>query len=153
MAIKARTYGTVEHFFSSRWGDINKRTINGSCPGKGASAKWYRAKGIELRMSREEFRAWVNSKAEIIKAIYAAGDVPSIDRIDSYKHYEINNLQIIPYSENCRKRERSKWKNPPVICCITCGNVCERTTFRNGKKETFKRFIKKKYCSKECRYA
>ena len=68
----------------------------------------YLRRGIELRMTYEEFRDWCYTKREEIEQMYRNNEVPSIDRKDSNGHYEINNLQVIPFLENCRKDATKK---------------------------------------------
>lgn len=59
--------------------------------------KYYRGKGIKLLMSPEDFKTlWFRDRAFDLNR-------PSIDRIDSNGHYEINNCRFIEISENVRK--------------------------------------------------
>lgn len=98
---------TWKGFASERWGALNSRTVNGSHP------NWvnpqhlvYLRAGTELRMTREEFMGWCETRAAQIEQMYRDGLRPSLDRIDSLGHYSLDNIQLLPLSENCRKWQR-----------------------------------------------
>jgi len=60
----------------------------------------YARNGIKVIWSFEEFSKWFTSNKERFYSIRSAGEVPSIDRIDSRKHYEESNCRMIPNSVN-----------------------------------------------------
>lgn len=98
---------TWRGFAVRRWTSINTRTINGSYP------RWYDKinarylkKGVRLEMTREEFNVFCELHKDLIENMYTNGQIPSIDRINPDGHYSINNIQIISFSENCRKSRR-----------------------------------------------
>lgn len=98
---------TWQGFESQRWAQINHRTVNGAKPyWTNPQHMVYLSAGIELRMTRDQFREWCRSRAEQIEQMYRDGLRPSIDRIDGTGHYAVENLQLLPLSENCRKRQR-----------------------------------------------
>lgn len=60
---------------------------------------------IECRIGRtmEEARSWLRENLlDEIKAVMEQGGIPSIDRIDSSKHYEDGNLRILDKVEHAR---------------------------------------------------
>lgn len=98
-------------WISKSWGRLNERTINGSRPNwKNPGLARYLKKGIELRMTRDEFIDKIQESREVYEALIKAGEKPSIDRIDSTKHYQVDNIQIISHRENARRGAVSKWK-------------------------------------------
>lgn len=89
----ARVRGTIEYFKSNTWGNLQKRTINGTSPHpKNIS---YLRKGVELRLTKNEFYTWCDSQSATILAMYAANIKPSINRIDPDGHYELSNIEIL----------------------------------------------------------
>lgn len=62
---------------------------------------------VEVRMTRDEFLAWaIPAYTEWYRTHPAEN--PSIDRIESDKHYESGNLQLLTLSENSLKTKRLK---------------------------------------------
>ena len=59
----------------------------------------YGGRGIELKISREDFIAWY------IREAGGRFDL-TIDRIDNDGHYELGNMQLITKTENSRKAHR-----------------------------------------------
>lgn len=105
------TKGTLGHFKLRRWGDLNKRTVNGASPSKDKKViKNYLSKGIELRITRDEFIAWCDSNAELIEQLWSQGEVPSIDRIDPKGHYELSNMRIRSLRENQDDGRAARWE-------------------------------------------
>lgn len=106
MAKKQETRGTIQHFIRYRWKDINKRTINGTQSKRvfRINNASYLRKGIEVRMTRDEFKRFCLENERHIMALYASGDTPSIDRIDPNGHYEIGNIRILSLSQNRGRR-------------------------------------------------
>lgn len=102
---KARTRGTLEFFKTQTWGNLNKRTVNGSKFNE--KHKSYRRKNIQLLITKQQFYDWCDSQKQIIIDLYKKGDTPSVDRIDNNGHYEISNMQILPHKENVSK-DKSK---------------------------------------------
>ena len=71
--------------------------------------------GKELLM-REQFYAWAWSSpkfhtlfAEWEAAGYPRRLAPSVDRIDSDYGYTLENMEWVPFHENCRRGTYSKW--------------------------------------------
>lgn len=100
----ARVNGTIEYFKCNTWNNIRKRVINGKPDSRNAS---YIRRGVELRITKEEFYKWCDSNSALILEIYAQAKTPSIDRIDPTGHYELSNIQILEFGENRNKR----WKD------------------------------------------
>ena len=79
MAAPTATRGTLAHFATGRWRDLNKRCVNGSCPQWGhKGVESYLREGIRLEMTRVEFFAWCEAKWPEIEAMYVAGVTPSL---------------------------------------------------------------------------
>lgn len=93
----ARRRGTIEYFKCTTWNNIRKRVINGKPTPNNRS---YIAKGIELRVSKEEFYSWCDTQRDLILSMR----MPSIDRVDNMGHYELGNIQILEHSDNAKKQ-------------------------------------------------
>lgn len=79
----------------------------------GSETKAYKVyKNIKIKMSRLEFYDFCDLNKEVIMNFYSQGITPSINRIDSSGHYELNNIEIIPHSENAAMGK--KYKKPIV---------------------------------------
>lgn len=98
--------GTLSHFKKYRWKDLNKRTINGSQSVRLAKKNnsSYRNKQVELQLTKDEFYSFCDDNQQVIKSIYESGEVPSIGRVDSNGHYSLDNMRIIPLSQNIRRK-------------------------------------------------
>jgi hypothetical protein len=99
----AKVRGTLEYFKCQTWGNIKRRTVNSKEFINFDRFKTYKNKGIELRMSKQEFYAWVDFVWPQIEALYQLGLTPSIDRIDNDGHYQLDNIQILELRENIAK--------------------------------------------------
>jgi len=55
-------------------------------------------------MTKSEFYFWAKPRYEEFLETHS-GVRPSVDRIDSYGHYELGNLQVISFSENSKKAQ------------------------------------------------
>lgn len=97
----SKTKGTLAYFKRTRWKHMNTRCYNGKYPDKSRS---HYQKGILLNMSKTEFYAFCDANQDKILDMYLDGKVPSLDRIDSNKHYSLNNIQIMELTENVRKK-------------------------------------------------
>ena len=95
----ARTYNrlhitkkekTKEQIIKSYWHSMNSRVKKGI----------YLEKGINVEWTFPEFSKWFNSKWGRFEEIKQAGEIPSIDRIDSNSNYCVNNCRMIPMSVN-----------------------------------------------------
>lgn len=100
----SRRNGTIEHFKVTRWCDMNKRVIRQS---------EYIKKGIKVTMSKKEFYFWCECQKPIIFYMFSVGVKPTIDRIDGNANYSLNNIQILSWSDNCKKQPRQPSK--PII--------------------------------------
>lgn len=62
--------------------------------------KYYGKKGVKFFITLQEIKAlWFRDKAYKMK-------VPSIDRIDTYGNYVLENCRFIELSENCKRPKR-----------------------------------------------
>lgn len=96
-----------KEFARIRLAGIQRRTVNGNNPDwDNPACARYLDRGIELRMTRDEWYSWCESQAETIDQIIADGNTPSIDRIDPAGHYEPGNIQVITFSENVARSNR-----------------------------------------------
>ena len=98
---KSQTHGTMAYFKLNRWSGIKSRT-NPSDKKYGISA--YAKRGIKLKMTKDEFYMFCDLNEKKIMQMWqkkALGDAPSINRIDSMKHYSLDNIEIITQRQNC----------------------------------------------------
>lgn len=90
MIHKGSTYtDPIKYFIAHRWAGIKRRLKY--------HPEFY--SHVELKITREEFSDWCHGQKDLILSL----DKPSIDRIDSNKHYELENMQIIEFKKNCSK--------------------------------------------------
>ena len=148
-------------FINNVWHGINYRTINGihfETGRKSRSNRLYITKGIEVRFTRNEFRMWCLKRLRRIRAIYATGKIPSVDRINPLGHYELHNLRIIPSHINCKgggigvaRNKAKEFEQLAPRYCATCGEKLRRLKFKGaGKLESMKPFLARKTCSQSC---
>lgn len=100
---------TPAGFTSRKWGAINRRTVNGSCPdwNNPSISYSYLDKGICLEITKEELRQIVDRDWHIIEDLWNQGKTPSIDRINPNGHYSVDNIRFIDLIENCRRTGRA----------------------------------------------
>ena len=130
---------------------LTKRTRNQqyrSTPGGAAGCAWNRLTSragakyghrqcyaaIEVRMTRAEFVAWATPEYARWFA-ERPGVTPSLDRIDSTKHYELGNLQLIPVEANRYKNSRHRNKDAPegFWWCCRCQAYVTTADFDRNK--------------------
>lgn len=112
---KARQNGTIEYFKSNTWSNLQKRCINCKPHIKNIS---YIIKGIELRMTKDEFYGFCELNRQLIEQMYSENVKPSIDRIDHEDHYSLVNIRIISNEENRKEsnyRNREKFLNASTL--------------------------------------
>lgn len=110
-----------------------------------------------VHFTRNEFAAWCEKQREHILSIYAF-DKPSIDRIDPWTGYSLDNMQIIPFRENCRQGGEVKCINKTnemealyVKYCLACGLRLTRKQY-GAKWEPTPQFKKRLTCGKSCSF-
>lgn len=81
---------TKEQIIKSYWNSMNSRIKKGS----------YLEKNIKVEWTFEEFTEWFNLRWGRFEEIKKAGEVPSIDRINSNANYCVSNCRMIPASVN-----------------------------------------------------
>jgi len=74
----------------------------------------YHGKGIECKITREEFMGFWYSNRSIIEKIIAEGGKPSVDRIDSDGNYCLSNIRIISQRVNSSHKEQCSSKTKGV---------------------------------------
>jgi hypothetical protein len=80
---------------SQKYSDMKQRCDNTKC----RLYKNYGAKGIKVKISKEQFYHWfLDNYAEFLKKF--PNEIPSISRIDHSKDYEFGNIEIISVSAN-----------------------------------------------------
>lgn len=60
----------------------------------------YLKKDIKLLITKEEWIAFWKSNEEIVMNIISLGGIPSVDRIDKMKDYQLDNIRIISQERN-----------------------------------------------------
>lgn len=78
--------GVMKKYFRS----MNERVKKGS----------YKKKGIKVLLSLEQFSKFWFENLEQMKKIQDAGFVVSIDRIDSFGNYSLENIRVLPLHLN-----------------------------------------------------
>lgn len=93
---------TFEYFKMSGWHKINSRTINGTNPawGNSLAKKYYLDKKIKIKLTREQWLNFCKRHKKRIETIYKSGQLVGINRINSDKHYELGNIQIVSHKRN-----------------------------------------------------
>lgn len=86
----AKKEKTKEQIVKSYWHSMNSRIKKGI----------YLEKGIKVEWTFQEFSEWFNTKWDRFETIKQAGEIPSIDRIDSNLNYCVANCRMIPMSVN-----------------------------------------------------
>lgn len=141
-------------FITTTWHNINRRTVNGSYPDlKSTSTKAYIEHGTKLEFTQQEFIDWCQKQKDKILSLQR----PSIDRIDSWGNYTLDNIQIIPFEENCRQggeikqlRTTERMERLFLKYCPVCNLRLTRKQTRSGKWEPTPAFKKRLTCGKEC---
>lgn len=128
--------GSPEYIKSSYWTTLNQRCVNGSQTIARNDSKRndaYARKGVELLLSKEQFDQWVDKNWQAFASLYAEGKTPSIDRIDSTKGYEPENMQVIDLKLNMRK-DRTK---PVIRTSIFDGSTKRYECAKDAKVDGF----------------
>lgn len=101
----------------------------------------YGGRGIKFNIDRKDFYSKFKKKVDIM---LKAGKTPSIDRIDSDGHYEMNNIQIVHFADNTDemrqrlserfKQDRILAEQAPTKICNACDQEFPTTTFWKKKE-------------------
>lgn len=95
--------------------NILKRTVYGIDKPKN---RIYKERGIKclLGSNRVEVREQLDSHfGNEIKALLAKGEKPSVDRIDPYLHYQVDNIQIVTLTENLKRIDKSSTQRKVTV--------------------------------------
>lgn len=131
-----KEYKTIEvrKWAIGKWSTINQRTINGAYAHEGSvttnrQQASYLAKGVRIDMSFDAWHSYCISHEQEILDMIKAGQRPSVDRLDSSKGYQIDNLQIIPLIKNIRKNQTDSeyTAGDPLV-----KQIANRTTYRSS---------------------
>lgn len=90
--------------------------------------------GVKILLTKEEFYEWVVPELKKWIETKLIEDA-SIDRIDSTKHYEVGNLQLLPVIDNSLKRDYNKNVNAPdgYAWCYKCKDYLITGKFYKSK--------------------
>lgn len=108
------------------WQSILKRAEN-----RNGSNRTYAT--VKVQITRKEFMAWaVPAFTEWMKA--NPEQVPSVNRIDDNQGYILENLEVIEWGENSRRRPWNKNVHAPkgYAWCSRCGQYLECHLFRSA---------------------
>jgi len=139
--------GSPEYIKSSYWTTLNKRCVNGSQTIARNDSKRNEAYAricVELLLSKEQFDQWVDKNWQAFASLYAEGKTPSIDRIDSTKEYEPENMQVIDMKLNMRK-DRIK---PVIGTSIFDGSTKRYECAKDAKVDGFEPSLISRACIK-----
>lgn len=82
-------------------------------------------KNISIEFTREEFKNWCKKNEKTILSLKR----PSIDRINNYKNYSLDNIQVIELKHNIRK-DKTVFNDVSGVC------------FRCKKSKPLNEFVK-----------
>ena len=84
---------------------------------KGTCKEYHKYKGLSI-LDKQDFYDWAISDknynklhSDWVLSNYKLSKCPSIDRIDSLKGYDIDNIRFLTHSENSRLGSISRWAN------------------------------------------
>lgn len=107
----------------------------------------------QVDFTRKEFADWAEQQRAKILSMRR----PSIDRIDPWGHYFMDNIQVIPLSENAAQGSEVKCINKTnelerehIKYCVSCGLRITRNQWLGGRWEPSRSFIKRLTCGKSC---
>lgn len=87
----------IKKFITTTWGNLNLRCGKYKHLQTEAQLKKNKCyKDIEIKFSREEFKDWVIENTDVLFSLKR----PSIDRINSTKHYSLDNIRLIELQYN-----------------------------------------------------
>lgn len=111
--------------------------------------KIYKERGIKCLIgeNRAEIRESLLAHfEEDIKNLLEKGERPSVDRIDAYSHYTIENIQIISVKENASRADASS-KSIPITAVLATGekvsfiSISEAAKSLEIKRDTITRHL------------
>lgn len=89
-ASREKKNASPEQLMKRYWNNMNSRV----------KTKSYNSKGIRVLWTYSEFVSWWSTNENKMKMIQAEGLTPSIDRIDSKRHYGASNCRWLPVEVN-----------------------------------------------------
>ena len=109
--------------------------------------KYYGGKGVQVEMSIKEFIDFICKNLPDYLNTYGTVDKISINRIDSFKGYSLNNIELIPISKNVKDsndRRKRKFDFAEILTMYSIQNrylltreygICDVaiSSFRSGK--------------------
>lgn len=96
-APKGRTKSLL--FIKTAWTNMNIRA--GKYRHLATARKCRTYEGVEVRVSRDEFKAWCLAQWDYISTLQR----PSVDRLDGNGHYELSNMRVIELVANIQKEK------------------------------------------------
>ncbi len=97
------------------------------CVGGKAHTKNPAYAGVELRMTMDEWIAWALPKYSSLE------QPPSVSRKGDVGHYEIGNIEIIPFLENMARRATPGRAVDGIKRCSTCREKKKVESFSKNK--------------------
>lgn len=92
---------------------------------------------VEVRTTRDEFLRWAIPAFEEWMSFNPTG-IPSVDRIDAAKHYEISNLRVLSLEDNARTRRNAYNTHAPTgqAWCSCCQQYLQIKNFNTDKNRS-----------------
>ena len=130
----------IGKFIHTAWTALNIRCKNGTYHHLRTVDKCKTYENILILFSYAEFKAFCFNNEALIKTMQR----PSIDRINSKKHYSLDNIRIVELIDNSG-REQRKAKNGECVCC-RCGKTKLLTDFCKDNRTLSGRSTRCKSC-------
>jgi len=105
---KQKETDPCKYYADATWKTLNQRCVNGLYANSPAILNSpqmisYHKKQILLQITQDELKQFWKDNEKLVKEILAAGETPSIDRIDDSGHYTLSNMQILERKANIEK--------------------------------------------------
>lgn len=108
----------IKGYAQSSWRSVNQRACNGVySQSKSIQSSpqmvSYHKKGTEIHITKEEWYDFWEDNRELVLNILKLGLTPSVDRINSLKHYTLDNIRIISREKNMMIRFSDEYEELP----------------------------------------